>query len=48
MAQRSFYLFGSGGIQMHDIADLPVNLAGLSMGEQIVALRRFIGDDASG
>jgi uncharacterized membrane protein len=48
MAQRSFFLFGSGGIQMHNIADLPINLAGLNTGEQIVALRRFIGNDAFG
>lgn len=48
MAQRSFFLFGSGGIQMYNIADLPINLAGLSTGEQIVVLRRFIGNDAFG
>ena len=49
MAQRSFFLFGSsGGIQMHNIADLPINLAGLSTGERILALRRFIGNDALG
>lgn len=48
MAQRSFFLFGSQGVGMLNIAELPVNLAGLSDAERILALRRFLGNASTG
>jgi len=44
MAQRSFFLFGLGGLQMYNIASLPLDLNGLSDGSRIMALRSFIGN----
>jgi uncharacterized membrane protein len=43
MAQRSFFLFGPGGFQMYNIADLPVNLSGLHPTASMLALRQFWG-----
>jgi uncharacterized membrane protein len=48
MAQRSFFLFGPKGFQMYNIAELPINLAGLSNGERFLALRHFIGNESIG
>ncbi len=48
MAQRSFFLFGPQGFQMYNIAELPINVAGLSGGERLLALRHFIGSEAMG
>jgi uncharacterized membrane protein len=48
MAQRSFFLFGPAGFEMHNIADLPVKTAGLSLSEQMLAFRRFTGSEALG
>lgn len=44
MAQRSFFLFGPGGFQMVNLAELPVQTAGLSLAEQMLALRHFTGN----
>jgi hypothetical protein len=44
MAQRSFFLFGPGGFQMYNIADLPVSLGGLSPTAAMLALRQFWGN----
>lgn len=48
MAQRSFFLFGPGGFQMYSMAELPMNLSGLSDGERLLALRGFVGSEAMG
>lgn len=43
MAQRSFFLFGPGGFQMYNIADLPVSLSGLGPAASMLVLRQFWG-----
>ncbi len=48
MAQRSFFLFGPQGFQMYSLEQLPIRLAGLSTAEQLLALRRFIGNETMG
>lgn len=48
MAQRSFFLFGPQGFQMYNFEQLPINIEGLSAAEQLLALRRFIGNGAMG
>jgi uncharacterized membrane protein len=48
MAQRSFFLFGSGGFQMYNLTALPIQLSGLSEGRRILALRSFIGNPQMG
>jgi uncharacterized membrane protein len=48
MAQRSFFLFGPGGFEMHNLAELPLDLGGLTVAEQMLLLRRFTGSEALG
>ena len=48
MAQRSFFLFGPAGLQMYNIAGLPLQLSGLSEGARLLALRNFIGNAQMG
>ena len=48
MAQRSFFLFGPKGFQMYNIADLPIQLAGLNGSARLLALRHFIGNPQMG
>lgn len=48
MAQRSFFLFGPQGFQMYSLEQLPIRLEGLSTAGQLLALKRFIGNEAMG
>jgi len=48
MAQRSFFLFGPLGFQMYEIAQLPVNLQGLTTVQEMLTLRAFVGDSSLG
>ncbi len=48
MAQRSFFLFGPQGFQMYSLDQLPISVEGLSAAGQLLALRRFIGNEAMG
>ena len=41
MAQRSFFLFGPLGFQMYEIAQLPVNLQGLTTVQGAILLHVF-------
>lgn len=43
MAQRSFFLFGPGGFQMYSIAELSIDLSGLSPAASMLALRQIWG-----
>lgn len=48
MAQRSFFLFGPKGFQMVNIADLPVDIYGMSTTQAMLVLRRFTGNETLG
>ncbi len=48
MAQRSFFLFGPAGFQMHELADLPVSTEGMSTAQALVTLRLFVGSETLG
>jgi len=48
MAQRSFFLFGPEGIQMYNLADLPVDTNGMTSTEVTLAMRRFLGNEQLG
>jgi uncharacterized membrane protein len=45
MAQRSFFLFGPEGLQMYNIAELPVKAGG---SDAQLVLRRFLGSETLG
>lgn len=48
MAQRSLFLFGPQGIGMYNLADLPVDIGGLSLSQSMSALRAFYGNASLG
>lgn len=45
MAQRSFFLFGPGGFQMYNLADLPLRASGSGV---MLATRAFLGSPEMG
>lgn len=44
MAQRSFFLFGPEGFQMYSISQLPIDVSTLNTGQQMLALRQYVGN----
>ncbi len=48
MAQRSFFLFGPKGFQMVNLNRLPVDISDLNTGQQMLALRHYIGSESVG
>ena len=48
MAQRSFFLFGPKGFQMYNLSQLPIDISGLNTGQQMLALRQYVGGEGIG